>query len=594
MVILLLFSFLAGVVTVLSPCVLPVLPAILSAGLSGGKLRPLGVVSGIICSFTFFTLALTGLVRQLGFSATLLRYTAILLIGFFGMVMIMPYLSDLFARITSSVADAGNAIQSAGKEKKSGFISGFLLGIALGLVWTPCAGPILAAISTLVATQSISFAIVLLTIAYSLGAGIPLLAIAYGGQRAIAGIPFLSRHSEGIRKGFGWIMLATALALAFNWDVIFQQKVLELLPNIQPENNAYVKQELEKLRPPPVGFPTKNNPDSLENPAAIDTFGNPVSSDGSHELPKLAKAPDITGITGWINSKPLTSEELRGKAVLVDFWTYSCINCIRTFPYLLQWYESYGDKGLVILGVHTPEFEFEKDFNNVKMAVDRFHIPYPVALDNDYKTWQAFRNAYWPAHYLIDQNGIVRQVHLGEGGYAETENGIRSLLGLSPLTVESSTQTVSRMPLTPETYLGSARAASYSLKEDVVPGKSIDYSFVTPLNEDKVGLQGLWTIEEEFIRAGGSEDILEINFLAGRVYLVLGGNSTVPIRVELDGKPVPKSFYTKDMDDEGNIFVKEPRKYDMVDLKGQYGRHRLTLYIPNGIDAYAFTFGLNE
>jgi cytochrome c biogenesis protein CcdA/thiol-disulfide isomerase/thioredoxin len=589
MTFLLLFAFFAGIVTVLSPCVLPVLPAILSAGLSGGKWRPLGVVCGIVFSFTFFTLTLTSIVQRLGFSVNLLRYTAILIIGFFGMVMIMPFLTDWFARLTNSVADLGSSIQSVEKSKKKGFFSGFFLGTALGLVWTPCAGPILAAISTLVATQSVTFAIILLTLSFSLGAGLPLLGIAYGGQKVIEVVPFFSRCSEGIRKLFGWIMLLTALALAFNWDIYFQQKVLDYLPNIQVENNARVQQELNKLRPPPVAFP------------GAGTFNaEGVFSQGSStvdQLPQLAQAPEIVGIAGWLNSSPLSLKELYGKVVLIDFWTYSCINCIRTFPYLIRWNEVYKDKGLVIVGVHTPEFEFEKDPENVKKALERFHISYPVALDNEYKTWSAYQNAYWPAHYLIDQNGVIRQVHFGEGGYLATENAIRSLLGEGPVKGEPllpSVLGIASKGMTPEIYLGYKRGANYAAFGQVMRDSSINYSYGEPLEDDQVGLKGLWKVEAESILSEANNSSLEVNFSAKRVYLVLGGESDLPVRVEMDGLPLPQVNWTTDMDKGGMIFVNDARKYDVVDLKGSHGRHRLTLHIPKGIKAYAFTFGIDE
>lgn len=582
MILLSIFAFFAGLVTVLSPCVLPVLPAILSGTLTGGKLRPLGIVLGLIFSFSFFTLALSFLVQQFGISANFLRYFAIIIIGFFGLVMIMPYLADWFAKVTSFVGDLGAGLQSQGKQAGHGFLSGIILGIALGLVWTPCAGPILAAITTLVATQKITLDIVLLTLSYSLGAGLPLLLIAYGGKKAISGVPFLSRNSEIIRKGFGWIMLLTALALAFNWDVAFQQKVLEYLPGLQVENNQWVTNQLSKLRPNPLGAPQAAIPEELKN-----------LKDNSN-LPKVALAPNFEGITDWINSPPLTIKDLKGKVVLVDFWTYSCINCIRTFPYLRHWYDSYKDKGFTIVGVHTPEFEFEKDLDNVKKAVQRFEIKYPVALDNKYGTWQAYGNAYWPADYLIDQNGIIREIHYGEGKYLETENDIRALLGLSPLKEEFIKESKLRMPMTPETYLGYDRGRSYINK--IVPDKVYDYSYKEQVGEDQVALKGLWKVENEKIISESDDSTLALNFEAGRVYLVIKdqSQSNKPITVEMDGKPIAKENYTKDMDDQGRLYIKDARKYDIVDLKGKYGRHLVVLHVPKGIELYAFTFGLEE
>ncbi len=556
MLLLLIFAFLAGIVTVFSPCILPILPAILSAGTARGRLRPLGVIVGLVVSFTFFTLTLSALVEAFGISASWLRIAAMLLIAAFGLIMIFPRLSDWFAAKTASFSAFGTKIQSEGEQHvKTGFWSGFILGIALGLIWTPCAGPILAAISTLVATNQISWNTILLTLAYSIGAGIPMFLIAYGGNRALESSRFLAKHSEGIRKGFGVLMILTALAIATNADVAFQQWVARAFPAIPIENNSFVRQELNTLR----------------------------SQDHTSEVGK----PDFVGINTWLNSPPLTLEQLHGKVVLVDFWTYSCINCIRTLPYITHWYDTYKDKGLVVVGVHTPEFAFEKDKANVADAIKRFHIHYPVALDNHYKTWQAFHNEYWPAHYLFDQKGNLSMVHYGEGGYGETENAIRSLLGLPPIAEKE--KPFSHRYITPETYLGYQRAerTANSLK----PDKMADYTYQSALGDDQVGLKGEWLVGDESITSDGLFSELDLNFIATRVYLVLGGHSSQPITVELDGKHLPKEYYTVDMDSQGRIFVKEPRKYDILNLHGHYGRHLLTLHFPAGIQAYAFTFG---
>lgn len=569
------FSFLAGLATVLSPCVLPVLPAILSAGMAKGRYRSLGVIIGLILSFAFFTLALTFFVHLLGISATLLRYIAILIIGLFGIIMIFPYLSNWFARATSSIGNLGTDIQSQAVGNKTGFGGGLLLGGALGLVWTPCAGPILAAVTTLVATQQVSWQIILLTLAYSIGAGIPLLLIAYGGNWALSHSPSLAKHSEEIRKIFGILMVLTAVGLSFNLEVFLQQFAIKYIPSFQIEDNPEVKKELTKLRPATTVFSEQ----------AIEK----LKKEQGHDLPKIAKSPEIVGITKWINSEPLKINQLRGKVILVDFWTYSCINCIRTFPYLRSWYDKYKDKGLVIIGVHTPEFEFEKDFDNVKKATERFHLSYPVALDNDYRTWQAFSNSYWPAHYLIDQEGIVREVHFGEGGYMETENAIRRLLGMLPIAMPEKA-TTGRI-ITPETYLGTLRASHYQPGLSIQKNKIISYAYQPPLKENKVGLRGKWLVGEEKITSESEQSALDLNFIAKRVYLVMDSKTPQAVKVLLDDAPLSPKYYTTDMDDQGRILVHGPRKYDVIDLKEDYGRHKITLVVPEGVSAYAFTFG---
>jgi len=578
MVILYLFSFLAGIVTVLSPCILPVLPAILSGGIGKGSLRPAGIVFGLIVSFTFFTLTIATLVQATGISANILRYVAIAIIAAFGLVMIFPRLSDWFADNTASVANVGVKIQIG--EKGSGFWSGFLLGIALGLVWTPCAGPILAAITTLVASNKITTTAVFITLWYSAGAALPMFLIAYGGNRILTSSKVLKKHTEQIRQGFGILMIATAATIAFHFDVWFQQLVLSYFPPVMVEDLPAVKQELTKLRQGSEG----NKP----------AFAQTVSSEPSlhvktGELANLGLAPDFVGITAWINSDPLTIEKLKNKIVLVDFWTYSCINCIRTFPYLKRWYDIYKDKGLVIVGVHTPEFEFEKDLKNVEVAVKMFGIKYPVALDNQYKTWNAYNNSYWPAHYLIDREGNVRQIHFGEGAYMETENAIRSLLNEPPILGHE--VAVHHRALTPETYLGYTRAMHYDPMISLAQDQSKDYSFRGKLGNDMVALEGPWKVEMERITSVGAGSKILLNFLATRVYLVLGGKGEGKVKVMLDGKPLPSNYYTDDMDGNGEISVTEDRKYDIVNLKGDYGRHMLTIFIPEGTSAYAFTFG---
>ncbi len=560
MMLLLLFAFLAGIFTILSPCILPILPALLSGGVTGERKRPLGIVLGLIVSFTFFTLSLTAIVHATGLPANALRYAAIAMLILFGIIMIFPGLSAWFAKITSDIANWGQRLQKPRHEegektrKESGFVSGVILGVALGLLWTPCAGPILAAITTLVATQSINFSAVLITLAYSIGAGIPMFLIIYGGNRVIRSSRFLSAHSEGLRQCFGGLMVLTAVAIALHWDMILQQKVAGLVPTALIEDNALVKSSLDKLQ--------EGNAPASSNfvPDTISDFG---------------KAPELTGIVNWINSPPLSLMQLEGKVVLIDFWTYSCINCLRTLPYLKRWYADYKDAGLVIIGVHTPEFAFEKDPKNVASAASRLGVDYPVAQDNDYKTWIAYRNHYWPAHYLIDKEGTLRMVHFGEGDYAGTENAIRELLGMPALNLQETSQVY--RPLTQETYLGTARGKSYSAENEIQPGRIAQYAYSSPLKDGEVGLKGNWKVDAERIISAGNDSYLDLNFLGGEVYLVLSGSSRTPIQVVLDGHLA------------GEIKMDGNREYTVVSTT--YGRHQISLKIPEGVSAYAFTFG---
>lgn len=550
MTLLLIFAFLAGVATILSPCILPVLPAILSAGTTKGRLRPLGITTGLVASFAFFTLTLNAIVQATGLSATVLRDIAVATLIVFGLMMVFPRLSLWFTKIISPIGNAGQHIDS------SGFTGGFYFGIALGLLWTPCAGPILAVITTLVATQSVTPFAIFLTLAYSVGAGIPIFFIAYGGSKIIQTSRLLSSHAEGIRQLFGCLTILTAIAIALHWDTFLQQKIIALFPPMVIEDTSQVREEIDQQF-------------FNLNPSKI------VAKTAPGELPNLGKAADLVGLSNWINSTPLTLEQLRGKVVLIDFWTYTCINCLRTLPYITKWDADYKEHGLVIIGVHTPEFEFEKDPQNVSEAVKRLGIKYSVAQDNAYRTWSAYNNHYWPAHYLIDQAGNLRMVHFGEGAYVNTENGIRKLLGMQPLAREEPKKI--HRPISPETYLGVLRGDSYTPEISLKPGQTVRYIYKTALQDDLVGLKGQWKAEDEQITAEGNDSFLDLNFLAKQVYLVLSGESKTPIAVILDGKPYDEITF------DGN------RKYDIVNTS--YGRHQLSLKIPQGIHAYAFTFG---
>lgn len=561
MLILLIFSFLAGLVTVLSPCVLPILPILLSVGVGQGKLRPLGIILGLIASFSFFTLALTALVHATGVSPDLLRYIAIALIIFFGITMLFPKFGDYSAAHLSGITRLGTFLQEKSAIAGAGFVSGLIMGIALGLLWTPCAGPILASITTLVATSAITWQAVVMTLAYSTGAALPMFLISYGSSKIISSTTILAKYAEIIRKIFGILMILGAFAIAFHFDVVLQQWAVKYFPMITIENNALVQKQLEGL--------------SSVKPST-----------------ETIHAPEIVGIAQWINSEPLSLHQLRGKVVLIDFWTYSCINCIRTLPYLKRWYDAYKDKGFVLIGVHTPEFEFEKNSANVKAAVKRFGMTYPVALDSDYKTWQNYANRYWPAHYLVNQQGVIVHTHFGEGAYQETENEIRRLLGLTPLAEK--VETITRARITPETYLGFARGR-YNYHQPIVlkENQVATYNYSGELEQHQLGLKGQWFAAPEFIQAK-EQSILDLRFVASRVYIVMESPTPQLVHVLLNNKPVPDTYRTRDMDAQGNIQVFAARMYDILDLKGDRGDYKLTLQVPRDVSCYVFTFGSAE
>jgi len=378
------------------------------------------------------------------------------------------------------------------------------------------------------------------------------LAITWGGNRITQS---LRGYTETIRKVFGALMILAAAAMALHWDVALQQWTLKYFPTLNVENNEQVQDELNKLRQ------KGKTREQLQG--------------GELNTPM----PQFSGIAGWINSKPLIPQDLKGKVVLVDFWTYSCINCVRTLPYLKKWYADYKDKGLVIVGVHTPEFEFEKDLSNVQEAVKRFGVLYPVPLDNSYATWENYNNRFWPAHYLINQDGIIIDRHFGEGAYLETENAIRHLLGLAPLT-ESSVH-VEQYPQSPETYLGSSRASAYTAP--LFPNQTHIYSMPAPAL-DQVALTGPWTISSESIRSESPTSTLTLHFQGANAYLVMGSPAPAKVAIQLDN-----SNPTTPDTSNGTLPVSAFKMYHLASTKP--GEHTLTLTVPPGVSLYAFTFG---
>ncbi len=579
MIILLIFAFLSGLVTIFAPCICPILPIILSSATTGGKKKPLGITLGIMVSFAVFTLTISYIVKIIPFDPTILRYIAVIVIGFLGLSLVIPKLSQILEGYASRLSSKVGSVKSSG----SGFGSGFLTGVALGVVWTPCAGPILATIATLAATQAVNFQIVLVTIFYVIGVGIPLYIFTLIGQAFFTKSRFVSKYTGRIQQIFGVIMILTALSIATNYDKTLQARLLDAFPSysrfiIGLENVDPVKNELDKLRDPDME-------DKIDMPF-------PKARD-SAKLPVIAKAPEFVGISKWLNTDtPLDLASLRGKVVLIDFWTYTCINCIRTLPYIVSWYDKYKDDGFVVVGVHTPEFEFEKKAENVEMAIDQFKIKYPVAQDNDYATWRAYDNHYWPAKYLIDKDGNIRYFHFGEGEYETTEKAIQELLNEAGSEIEKEMTTVTdetpRFPLTPETYLGIGRADRFHSTEELELGVK-NYSYSKVLNTHEFAFWGSWKVFEEYSEAQENA-AMHIRFEANKVFLVIHPTSeNQKVAVYLDNKLVDAEA-GKDVSD-GYVLITEPKLYELIDLKGNPGNHILELKFDDGVQIFAFTFG---
>ena len=459
-------------------------------------------------------------------------------------------------------------------------LSGFLTGLILGIVWSPCGGPILASIAVLAATGQVHFTVVLVTLAYVIGVGIPLFGFIYGGQQLVARTRFLSKYTGRIQQIFGVIMILMAVAIYFNVDKLLQAKLLETFPAIGNsfdafENNSAVTNQLNALKgSTPIATPTDN----------------------SSLLPYNVPAPEFSGITNWLNTDhPLTMKELKGKVVLVDFWTYTCINCIRTLPHTESLYEKYKDQGFVVVGVHTPEFAFEKDTTNVANALKQFGITYPVAQDNNYGTWNAYGNEYWPAEYLIDANGNVRHTHFGEGEYDQTEKAVQVLLAEAGKSVPTSIETIPDLtPVqqsSPESYIGSDRA-EYYFPDHVTKNGTRDYTLSNAIPVNSFSLGGTWTIENADAIAG-KDATLSYHFNASNVFLVLrpGTNASAKLKIFLDGKPVDATNAGTDVAN-GEVTVDKDRLYNLIDLKGKYEDHVLRIEFENpGTQAFAFTFG---
>jgi cytochrome c biogenesis protein CcdA/thiol-disulfide isomerase/thioredoxin len=568
-ILLTLFAFVAGAATALSPCVLPVLPVALAAGATGGRRRPLGVVTGLVLTFTFATVALVYVLSALGLPDDLFRTLAIAVLIVAGLALIVPGLAARAEAVLTRLARRPPARRGG-----DGFTSGVVLGASLGLVYAPCAGPILAGVITVSAAQSFTAGRLAVALAYSLGTAVVLYGLMLGGRRVTGP---LARRSGSLQRALGAVMVLVALAMTAELDIRFQNSIADSLPAVlvNPskalEEADATRNELAELRVDGDG--------GLAQAA-------PTAS--GERLPVLGTAPELRGTGSWFNTdggRPLTLRSLRGRVVLIDFWTYSCINCIRTLPALKAWDRSYRDDGLTIVGVHAPEFTFERDADNVERAIDRNGLRYPVAQDNDFATWNAYGNRFWPAKYLIDARGRVRYTHFGEGEYDTTERAIRSLLaeaGHGGLGGRAEARVATGLAgSTPESYLGAERAERF-LNGVLEPGT---HDFELParsaaeLPPHHLSYEGRWRIEPSYATAERNGARVHLRFLAKRVFLVLGTRGAERrVQVAVDGRRTR------------SVTVGQHRLYELVDLP-RPGDHVLTLTFEKGTEAYAFTFG---
>jgi cytochrome c biogenesis protein CcdA/thiol-disulfide isomerase/thioredoxin len=581
MVTLVLVGFLAGVITSISPCVLPVLPVVLTSATGrppadapdhpparSRSRRPYGVVAGLVLSFSLSTLFGSLVLSALHLPQDLLRDAGIVVLVVIGVGLVWARFGDLlerpFARLPGRRVNPDS--------------NGLVVGLGLGLLFVPCAGPVLATIAVVGATHRIGFGAVVLTVAFGVGVGVPLLALAVAGDAVARRTGVLRRRARGIRIAGGVVMILVAAAIGLDLTDGLQRDLPGYTTALQNsvEQNAGAADQLHRLT-------------RIGNGPGAGAGGNSDASGGActvagQTLENCGPAPELTGITGWLNTpgdRPLSLAGLHGKVVLIDFWTYSCINCQRTLPHLEAWYRAYRSSGLEIIGVHTPEFAFEHVTSDITNQARSLGVRYPIAIDNDYGTWNAYGNQYWPAEYLVDSTGTIRHVTFGEGDYATTEELIRQLLvnvhpgaPLPPPTgLADATPTE---PQTPETYLGHQYAPLHTTGAAPVADASGDHRFPATLKPDTFALSGTWRDSAEELTAGANAE-LELSYQARDVYLVLGGTGTVTVRV--NGK------VTSILSVSG-----APQLYTLVS-GASGGRAILTLSASSGVQAYDFTFG---
>jgi cytochrome c biogenesis protein CcdA/thiol-disulfide isomerase/thioredoxin len=576
-------AYLAGVLTILSPCILPVLPFVFARADKPFVTSTLPMLAGMALTFAgIATLAAIGgeWVAQANQAG---RFIAIALFVVFGLTLLFPSIAE---RVTAPVVALGNRLSDQANAQGASIGASVLLGVATGLLWAPCAGPILGLLLTTAAIQGASVQTTLLLLAYALGAATSLAIALFAGGRIFAALKRNLGISEWVRRGLGAAVLAGAVAIALGLDT-------GLLTRLSESSTERIEQALLDMGQPQAK-------DSAMAEGGAMTGADSMTSGVGGAAPQLA--PELTGGITWLNSPPLTLEELRGKVVLIDFWTYSCINCLRALPYVQAWAEKYRDDGLVVIGVHAPEFAFERDVGNVRRAVRDLGVTYPVVLDNDFAIWRAYNNRYWPAHYFIDANGVIRHFHFGEGGYDNSERIIQSLLAeagretsadlVNPNAQGAAAPADMARVRSLETYLGSSRRENFVSSEQRV-GASYAYETPASLRLNDWGLRGQWTIGEENAEAARAGAAIRFRFQARDLHLVLApraDGSPVRFRVTLDGRP-PGAAAGADINAEGVGVVREQRLYQLIRGDGSSARTFEIEFLDPGVRAFAFTFG---
>jgi cytochrome c biogenesis protein CcdA/thiol-disulfide isomerase/thioredoxin len=595
---LLVLAWLGGVLTILSPCILPVLPFVFARAGQSFARSALPMLAGMAITFALVAMLVTVGGSWAVHANQYGRWVALAILALFGLTLLLPRFAD---RVMQPFVSAGARISASAEQRDEApsVFSSVLLGIGTGLLWAPCAGPILGLVLTGAALHGAHVGTFALLLAYALGAATSLALALLVGGRLFAAMKRSLGAGEWVRRGLGVAVLVSVVAIALGADTGWLARVSTASTN-----------RIEQALVESIGMDTGRS-DSIESliaprgadgVRAMQPKATPAANEAALPLPIEGTLPPLDGAVEWLNSPPLTAAGLRGKVVVIDFWTYSCVNCLRTLPYVRAWYEKYKDQGLVVIGVHAPEFAFEKDIGNVRRAVKDLKVDYPVAIDNDYAIWRAFDNRYWPAHYFIDAEGRIRHHHFGEGEYAESEAIIQKLLAeagaqhVASGTVEPDAGGIAlaaeNAMQSPETYIGYDRAENFTAT--AVRDREHEYSIPPTLATNQWGLDGTWTIAEEsakLARAGGR---IAFRFHARDVNLVLGpadDGKPVRYRVTIDGK-APGENRGVDSAADGSGEVTSQRLYQLVRAKGDVADRTFEIeFLDPGVEAFAFTFG---
>lgn len=557
-------GFVGGLITGISPCILPVLPVVFFSGTpserSPANGRPYRVIAGLVLSFSVVTLIGSALLSLLHLPQDTIRWAAILALVAIGLGLVFPRFEELLEKPFSRLPQ-----RQFGSRQQ-----GFGLGIALGALYVPCAGPVLAAIVLAGATGTIGVNTVALTVSFAVGAALPLLGFALAGRRVAERVAAFRRRQREIRVAAGVVTILLAVALVLNVPAALQRAIPDYTSSLQEKVGGD-----EQLR------------DRLNLGGIVNDQNAQLSkcSNGGRQLERCGPAPDIKGITAWLNTPdgaPVDLDALRGKVVLIDFWAYSCINCQRAIPHVVGWYDAYRDKGFEVIGVHTPEYAFERVRANVAGAADDLGIDYPIAMDNGYSTWTNYRNRYWPAEYLIDAQGTVRHIKAGEGDYDVTEQLIRQLLAqgghgadLPPAVDGADTTPTSTSTLTPETYFGVGKMVNYAGTGSYDQGTHT-FDFPAQLPDDSFALRGPWALDYQGATAQADGAAIALNFHARNVYLVIGGTGS--ITVTHDGETV-------------TLPVSGPPNMRRVLAENDSGAGHLEVALSKSLQAFSLTYG---